>query len=69
MHYHPNSLIDAAVAASVKIAKRSKNPAATLMQCLSIEADDPRWTREEAVELMACEAAALAALAEPKGGN
>jgi len=69
MQYHPNPLIDAAVAASVKIAKRSKDPTATLMQCLSIEADDPRWTREQAAELVACQAVALTALADAERGN
>jgi hypothetical protein len=66
--YHPNPLIDAAVAASVRIAKRSNDPATTLANYLSMEADDPRWTRQQAAELQGCLSAALASLAEPKGG-
>ena len=62
MKYHPNPLIEAAVVASVRVARRSKDPAATLVNCLSIEADHPHWTCEEAAELMACLDAALESL-------
>jgi len=69
MRYHPNPLIDAAVAASVKIARRSADPDVTLSKCLSIEADDPHWTRQQAAELLGCLTAALASLDEPGIGQ